>query len=112
MNNYLQLLGIYPDAINSAISDAEWAVSLFGLNTDRLHEHAEMYLEEGGSFADITNSIIFTYFASAEYMIRDFTGSRSEYKPAFYVNCYDSHFYINNIDVVNIDDLDDLEVQK
>lgn len=112
MNNYLQLLGIYPDAINSAIEDAEKAVSLFGLNIDQLHKITEQYLTEAGSFADITNSIIFEYFASAEYMIRDFTGSRSEYEPAFYVNCYDSHFYINNINVVNIDDLDDLEVQK
>lgn len=61
----LQFLGIYTDAIDSAIESAENLLRKFGFDDsaiDEMNEWAVQNLEETGSFSDITNSIIYSYF--------------------------------------------------
>ena len=95
MEFQLRKLGIYEDAINSAIETAEHAVRHAGLGKsgiNDLHEMALEELKESGSFDDITNSIIDAYFIVAKDMIRQ---SFPKLECDFYVNCEDSDFYIN-----------------
>lgn len=95
----LQYLGIYPYAIYAAIEASEKAVEIAGLGacgTEKLNECARQELEEIGSFEEITNSIIDCYFATASWLIKE---AHPEWDVDFYVNCQDSHFYINGEEI-------------
>ena len=93
MINGLCFLGIYEDAINSAIEKAESLMKHedfdFDISDiDEMNEWALEYLKECGSFEDITNSIILAYFSSTEAYIKQ------KYPDAdidYYVNCMDSY---------------------
>lgn len=99
MVSNLAYLGIYPDTIDVAIGVAEAAVkccfsgNIGNIGTvEKLHEMAKQDLEENGSMEDITNSIIHAYFSTAAYLINE----KFPYLPVdYYVNCTDSHFYID-----------------
>jgi len=96
----MQYLGIYEDAIDTAIESAENAFVECGINTidqiHLLHENAMEYLKENGSFEEITNSIIYAYFDTAKWMINDQFPDRTV---DYFVNCRDSHFIIDGHEV-------------
>lgn len=101
MISNMHFLGIYEDAINSAIESAEnllkheefeftdWDIS-------QLNDWAVQYLTENGSFENITDSIIYAYFSSVkEYVNKKYPNAQID----FYVNCNDSHLYYDGMEV-------------
>ena len=99
MISNLAYLGIYEDAINSAIDTCEEALKSLDFSVDdidNMNEWAVDDLKQIGSWDDITNSIIEAYFSTTAYMINErFPDKECDY----YVNCDDSHFYIDNEEV-------------
>lgn len=97
--NTLNFLGIYETAINNAVEVSESALKEVRLENkiDDLHNSIEECLKEIGDWENITNSIIYAYFSTAESIIEEEYGE--EKKIDFYINCDDSHFYINNEEV-------------
>ena len=97
--SYLNYLGIYEDAINDAIETCENAMELKGFTGNEInamHDIATTDLKDIGDFGDITNSIIAAYFSTTAGLISDkFPDDDIDY----YINCHDSHFYINNEEV-------------
>lgn len=96
----LQYLGIYEDSINMAIDIAEQAVDAYVTSSshpvDDLADLATDWLQECGSFENITNSIIAAWFSSASSMIeRD----NPKLVVDYFINCDDSHFYINGEEI-------------
>ena len=97
--NTLKFLGIYENAINNAVEVSESALKEVRLENkiNYLHNSIEECLKEIGDWKDITNSIIYAYFSTTESIIEEEYGE--EKKIDFYINCDDSHFYINNEEV-------------
>ena len=62
---------------------------------DALWNDAMYLLREIGDFGDITNSIITAYFESVKNILAKFTTDPVTY----YVNCTDSHLYIDGEEV-------------
>jgi hypothetical protein len=95
----MQLLGIYEDAINKAIETCEEAMTQFAF-TDReindMHDMAIDELEEAGDWRHITDSIIGAYYRVTADLIRQ---TDAKVDVDYYVNCRDSHFYINGQEV-------------
>lgn len=95
----LAYLGIYPSAIDSAINSCETAMENMGMSISEIDEMNEMALEEFqecGSLEDITNSVISAYFDTTKYLIVEkFPGRKVDY----FINCEDSHFYIDGEEV-------------
>lgn len=91
----LQYLGIYSGAIDDSIGEVELAMQRLGFSTHEIQEMHEIAYDEMcevGRMDDITNSIIDCYFNTAKDVIkRRFPDLNVD----FYVNCTDSHFYIN-----------------
>ena len=89
---YINYIGIYPDAIETALVSANRAVnkyarySLDGLESGII-EHIE---KKGFAAGDITNSVISAIFEYAASVIR-----ASDRKVSYYVNCHDSHLYVD-----------------
>ena len=95
----LQFLGIYTDAIDSAIESAENLLRKFDFDDsdiDEMNEWAVQDLEETGSFSDITNSIICSYFSSAKAYVERHFGDADIY---YYINCTASHLYCDGEEV-------------
>ena len=95
----LQFIGIYEDAIDEAVDSSENALRICHLEDriDELNEEALNDLKYTGSFDDITNSIIMSYFSTAKALIEKY--AKNNYNPDFYVNCSDSHFYLDGEEV-------------
>ena len=93
--NRLRMLGIYEEAINSAIESCEEALmnTLIEDHINTLHNSIGECLKETGSWDDITNSIIYAYFSTTKALIEEF--SSLEVDIDFYINGSDSHFYVN-----------------
>lgn len=95
----LQYLGIYEDAIEQAVKDSEAAMERCDF-TDReiddMHDMVRDELEETGDWTDITNSIIGAYFRVVTDLIKQ---KDDEVDVEYYVNCHDSHIYINGEEV-------------
>ena len=97
----MHFLGIYEDAINSAIESAENLLKreefdFTDWDIDQLNDWAVQYLAENGSFENITDSIIYAYFSSAkEYVNKKYPNAQID----FYVNCNDSHLYYDGMEV-------------
>lgn len=97
--SYLNYLGIYEEAINNAIETCEEAMRSLNFTDkeiDELHDIAFEDLKDIGVWTDITNSIICAYFTTTSGIIND---KFPEIETDFYINCDDSHFYINNEEV-------------
>lgn len=95
----LAYLGIYPGAIDAAINSCETAMEKMGMSISEIDKMNEMALEEFqecGRLEDITNSVIGAYFDTTQYLIVEkFPGRKVDY----YVNCEDSHFYLDGEEV-------------
>lgn len=100
MANWLQCYGIYPDAINDAADAIEEGMLKLGFTTDErnaVHSWAEDMIEKYGKMSDITNSIIWALFrAFYDYAINE---KKLDVRIYYYVNCSDSHLYINGEEV-------------
>lgn len=98
MASWMNYIGIWEDAINDAINTAEEALKQLELDyrIKKLHSDAAIELEYVGSWDHITNSIITAYFTAAQSIISDYL---PDIETDFYVNCYDSHFYIGGDEV-------------
>ena len=95
----LGYLGIYEEAINDAVEKCEAALDAVDAtrsDINALHQDALCQLKEVGDFGDITNSIISAYFETVIYFIKKY---RPNAEVDFYVNCDDSHLYIDNEEV-------------
>ena len=88
----LQYLGIYEDAIDGAIERCEDTMKEYGFTDEEMDDVASMVeedLNETGTFSDITNSIIGSWFrVTADILQQKIKGIEVDY----YVNCHDSHF--------------------
>lgn len=96
----LGFLGIHEYEINRAIERAENAMKREGFNDEKINDMHSMVFEElkeTGSWEDITNSIIGSYFIVTADFIND-KYSDSQYA-TYYVNGLDSHFYLNGEEV-------------
>lgn len=92
---YLHLLNIYTDAINGAIESCETILKELdpSISMDVIHDNAMSYLEQNGTFEDITNSIIRAYYTETkEYVEETFP----ELKIQFKVDCDLSEIYVKN----------------
>lgn len=94
--NTLQMLGFYPDAIEDAAETAEAAMTDAGVclpDIDYMYDDVRERFENGElNYSDITNSIIDGYFEYAKEKIeKEISGIEISY----YVNCADTHFYVN-----------------
>lgn len=93
---YLPLLGIYEDAINSAIDTAADAVEQYAPDKlNDLHKLADDDLTITFGLDDITNKIILAYFLAAKWLIEEKTGAEVD----CYINCDDSHLYVDDMEV-------------
>lgn len=90
----LNCLGIYADAINQIVMLCETAVDRYDCDPKgELGGRAQEYLEQTGNWNDITNSIILAYLRTTSVMIKS---RHPKWNIEYYVNCYDSHLYIND----------------
>lgn len=93
----LQYLRIYPDAIDTAISRVEEAMEGLGFGAREIqdmHDEAFSELEEVGNWENITNSIIFAYYRTAEaFILERYPGATVDY----YVNGTDSPFEVSGV---------------
>lgn len=90
----LQYLRIYEDAINDAIGMSERAVERYAPSrADELFDSAMEAMKEIGTFDNITNSIIMSFFYAADQIIAQECPS---VETDYYVNCHDSHFYVDH----------------
>lgn len=99
MTTNMQYLGIYEDAINDAIDSCERAMSQLDFDIseiDDMNYAAVDDLQSIGDWHDITNSIISAYFSATRWKIKD---RYPDLDVDYYVNCDDSHFYIDNVEV-------------
>ncbi len=92
----LQMLGFYPEAIEDAAETAEAAMTDAGVclpDIDYMYDDIRERFENGElNYSDITNSIIDGYFEYAKEKIeKEISGIEISY----YVNCNDTHFYVN-----------------
>lgn len=97
VNFNLGFLGIYPEAISDAISTSESVLKENGFTDyeiDNMNDIALTTLKEVGSFDHLTNSIIFAYFDAVKFMLERKFGDDMDVD--YYINCHDSHFYIDN----------------
>lgn len=91
----MQYLGIYEDAINNAIEKAETLLGMeeFDFTEQdicKMNDLSLQYLNENGSFENITNSIIEAYFSTVKWYVNEkYPNAQIDY----YVNCSDSHLY-------------------
>ena len=95
----MQLLGIYEDAIEKAVKDSETAMEHCGFTSSEIDDMNDMAideLEEAGDWRNITDSIIGAYYRVTADLIRQ---KDAEVDVDYYVNCHDSHFYINGEEV-------------
>ena len=95
----LQYLGIYEDSIDSAINSCEEALKQLEFDVsdiDRMNDYALEDLKACGDWNDITNSIINAYFSTTQWFIAQ---RYPEIDTDYYVNGYDSHFYIGGDEV-------------
>ena len=91
----LSYLGIYTNAIDSAIDKAEAALKERGLDVaaiDSMNEQAVGRIEEMfPDFSEVTNVIIGCYFEAALTELEErFPNLETDY----YVNGHDSHIYV------------------
>jgi len=95
----MQYLGIYEDAIDTAINTCEEAMKQMEFSIhdiDTMNELALEDLKSMGSWDDITNSIIQAYFSTTAYLINK---RHPDLDVDYYVNCHDSHFYIGQEEI-------------
>jgi len=94
--NTLQMLGFYPDAIEDAAETAEAAMTDAGVclaDIDYMYDDVRERFENGElNYSDITNSLIDSYFEYAKEKIEQ---EISGIEISYYVNCHDTHFYVN-----------------
>lgn len=102
--NIIQWLGIYPDAIEDAAETAEGAMTEAGClvaDIDGIHsEIAERFRSGELDCSDITNALIAEYFDRAKAAIEE---QIKGIDITYYVNCDDSHFYVNGEEYFNGD---------
>ncbi|MBQ6800131.1 MAG: hypothetical protein IJP08_03365 [Bacteroidaceae bacterium] len=99
----LQFYGIYTDAIEKSSKIIDAAFNKYGFSINEIDDAYDIILEDlkkNGTFEYITNSIIYSNFSVARDLILQ---KYPDEKIDFYVNCYDSHFYING-ESVDIDE--------
>ena len=101
--NLLPNVGIYPDAIVDVIELCIATVKEVDPNliTDfwSIYDDTEMgFVSENCSW---TNHIISVLFESLEEFIKQYVSEDLDLD--YYVNGEDSHFYVNNEDLINID---------
>lgn len=94
--NTMQMLGFYPDAIENAAETAEAAMTDAGVclpDIDYMYDDVRERFENGElNYSDITNSLISEYFEYAKEKIeKEISGIEISY----FVNCDDTHFYVN-----------------
>lgn len=93
----LTSLGIYEKAIEDAVENAYLCYEMAGhADTSVLTQCAEEELEECGNWNDITNSIISAYFICCKDLIEQ----NSDHTVEYYVNCDDSHIYLDGEEVI------------
>ena len=94
--NTMQMLGFYPDAIENAAETAEAAMTDAGVclpDIDYMYDDVRERFENGElNYSDITNSLISEYFEYAKEKIEQ---EISGIEISYYVNCDDTHFYVN-----------------
>lgn len=94
--NTMQMLGFYPDAIENAAETAEAAMSDAGVclpDIDYMYDDVRERFENGElNYSDITNSLISEYFEYAKEKIEE---EISGIEISYFVNCDDTHFYVN-----------------
>ena len=92
----VQMLGFYPDAIEDAAETAEAAMTDAGVclaDIDYMYDDVRERFENGElNYSDITNSLIDSYFEYAKEKIEQ---EISGIEISYYVNCHDTHFYVN-----------------
>lgn len=96
MDYTLQWLGIYPDDIRHAVEVADLACINAGLTEDDIDFDSEdmiFDLKCTGSWENITNSIIFSYFGLCTSAVEKKLGA-DNVEIDWYVNGYDSHLSI------------------
>ena len=102
-------LDIYPDTIEHYVGMCESFVNSLGLDENDMHRRAKEYLEENGSFENVTNSVIGAYFdAVKSCILEELQRDRlpdSQPDISVYVNMDDSHFFFGDVEVHNGDDL-------
>lgn len=93
----INMIGIYPEAINSAINKCCSALDQYNCDPkNKIHDYAEEILTETGKWSNITNSIIEAYFQATQYLLKR---KKKNLKVEYYVNCNDSHLYINQEEI-------------
>ena len=94
--NTMQMLGFYPDAIENAAETAEAAMTDAGVclpDIDYMYDDVRERFENGElNYSDITNSLISEYFEYAKEKIEQ---EISGIEISYFVNCDDTHFYVN-----------------
>ena len=94
--NTMQMLGFYPDAIDDAADTAEAAMTDAGVclsDIEYMYDDVRERFENGElNYSDITNSLIDGYFEYAKEKIEQ---EISGIEISYYVNCNDTHFYVN-----------------
>ena len=94
----LAYLGIYENAIKSAIETCEAALELLGMENqiDDMDNIAHDIAGEFITVDNITNCFIEAYFIATATLINE---KYPEKETDYYVNCDDSHFYIDGEEV-------------
>lgn len=92
MLNILTRFDIYPDAIQNAVRICEEALQNVGYSNrdiSDMEDRAMEILNECTGLYDITNRIITVYFEETKNLLED-----KDLEVSYYVNCDDSHFYV------------------
>lgn len=92
-----EIFGIYPDAINRAYEIAMNQLDKFGIPSNYFDTDMQEELEESIDPNNISNSLIFVIFRTLENYLED--NGFDEDRIDFYVNGFDSHFYIDKEEV-------------
>ena len=106
MADMMQFLNIYPKTIEDVASTCEQAMLDAGFNTrevDDMFEYVKQcfYDGDGMDYSDVTNSIISNFYGYTKEKLEEKLNTEVSY----YVNCDDSHLYINGEEYFEGDDL-------
>lgn len=108
MADILTYWGIYPDVINDVVERCEDALSKAGYTLSEIDSwHESVKSNTVLDNENITNSILQQYLHEAVEMLND-----KGYEADYYVNCSDTHLYINNEEFYEGDDLPELGEEK
>lgn len=108
MADILTYWGIYPDVINDVVERCEDALVKAGYRPTEINNWHENVKDNAVLDNDnLTNSILLEYLHGAVEML-----NAKGYEANYYVNCSDTHLYINNEEFYEGDDLPELGEEK